>query len=162
MLQLDAAEAAVEAGQLQMANEILTALLVADPNNIGARVLLAKITALDDIPRAVELISGVETVETDHMQVKDAVNTLGHLYKLNQHPEELPQEEGRETYLEAITAVVESNWDKALEMFIKVIQANRYYDDDGARKACIALFSLLGPTNGSTKKHRRMFDMMLY
>ncbi len=32
----------------------------------------------------------------------------------------------------------------ALERFIEVIQTDRYYDDDGARKACVALFTLPG------------------
>lgn len=162
MLQLDAAEAAVEAGQLQRAAEILTALLVSDPENVGARILLAKITALENIPAAVEVISSLEVVDPGQLQIKEAVETLGRLHELHHDPDGLPEGEGKETYLEAIKAVVESNWDQALELFIKVIQANRYYDEDGPRKACIALFNLLGPTNGSTKKHRRLFDMMLY
>ena len=162
MLQLDAAVAAVEAGQVQMAKEVLTGLLMSDPNNVGARVLLAKIRALEDIPVAVELLASVEVVEQDQLQVKEAVDILGRLYQLDQNPGELTDEEGKESYLEAIKAVVAYDWDRALELFIKVIQSNRYFDDDGSRKACIAIFTVLGPAHAYTKKHRRLFDMMLY
>ncbi|MEF8940073.1 MAG: tetratricopeptide repeat protein, partial [Salinivenus sp.] len=34
--------------------------------------------------------------------------------------------------------------------------------DDGARKACIALFTLLGEKHPTTQEHRRTFDMALY
>ena len=162
MLQLDAAEAALEAGQTQMAREILTALLTADPDHIAARMLLAKVTALENIPEAVSLISSVEVVEPSHLQTKEFIETLGRLYRFSQDSSELADEAGKEIYMDAIKAVAEYNWDQSLALFIQVIQANRYYDDDGARKACIAIFHVLGPMNEFTKKHRRMFDMMLY
>ncbi|NTW46814.1 MAG: tetratricopeptide repeat protein, partial [Chlorobaculum sp.] len=42
--------------------------------------------------------------------------------------------------------------------FIAVLRDNRYYDDDGSRKACIAIFRLLGEEHEITLKHRRAFD----
>jgi putative thioredoxin len=62
----------------------------------------------------------------------------------------------------AIEAMQAGNFDTALEQFIGVIQSDRYYDDDGARKACVALFTLLGNEHPAVKKYRRRFDMALY
>jgi putative thioredoxin len=50
----------------------------------------------------------------------------------------------------------------ALQGFIRVIRNDRYYDDDGARKACIAIFKLLGEDHETTKEYRREFSRALY
>ena len=39
---------------------------------------------------------------------------------------------------------------------------DRTLDDDGARKACVALFKILGEKHPVTKKYRRRFSMALY
>ena len=58
--------------------------------------------------------------------------------------------------------VSSADFDAALEHFIQVIQTHRYYDDDGSRKASVALFNLLGEEHPVTQKHRRTFNMALY
>ena len=162
VLQLDAALVALESGQTQKAKEILTALLSSDPQNENARAFLAMTLTADDVPGAVELVSTVTFNELRPAQIKEWVDTLGRLFALHEDPSSLPDGTGKDTYLAAINSVVSYDWDKALELFIQVIQNDRYYDDDGARKACIAIFNVLGAENSSTKKHRRLFDMMLY
>jgi putative thioredoxin len=49
-----------------------------------------------------------------------------------------------------------------LEQFIEVIREDRYYDDDGSRKACIAIFKYLGEERDTTIKYRRAFGNALY
>lgn len=161
-LQLDAALAAMDAGHAQQAKDILTGLVAADPANMPARLHLAKVTVLDDIPAAVDLISSIEVTEPEHFSTKESIETLGRLYALHQDPTGLADEEGKDMYIKAISALAKYDWDQALELFINVIQSNRYYDDDGARKAGIAIFNALGSAHELTRKHRRMFDMMLY
>ena len=62
----------------------------------------------------------------------------------------------------AIEALDDQDLETAIENFIEVVRTNRDYDDDGARKACIALFTLLGEKHSLTQEHRRTFDMALY
>ena len=45
---------------------------------------------------------------------------------------------------------------------IDVIRRNRYYDDDGARKAVIAVFKLLGEDHETTRAYRNPFANALY
>ena len=43
-----------------------------------------------------------------------------------------------------------------------MIRRNRYYDDDGARKAVIAVFKLLGEDHETTRAYRNPFANALY
>ena len=54
------------------------------------------------------------------------------------------------------------NFTGALEMFIEVIKRNRYYDSDGSREACIAIFNLLGEDHETTRTSRSLFSNSLY
>ncbi len=77
-------------------------------------------------------------------------------------------EEGEETteldrmFKEASCAVLEGNYKKALDIFLEIVQRDRSYRDDGARKAMVAIFNLLGEGNELTKEYRRKLAMVLY
>ena len=47
-------------------------------------------------------------------------------------------------YVAAIDKERSNNLDASLDGFIGVIRKKRDYDDDGSRRACIAIFKLLG------------------
>ena len=157
-MQLESAQAALEAGQVETARAILESLLTQSPNDTSARLLLARLTAQTDLLEARRLIEGIDGVDPEI----EAIHTLSRLVQIADTGEEMPDEKGKDEYRQAIFAVKDGEWDTALQLFIAVIQQNRYYDDDGPRKACIALFNLLGATHPVTRKHRRMFDMVLY
>ncbi|NCS89596.1 MAG: tetratricopeptide repeat protein [Ignavibacteria bacterium] len=48
------------------------------------------------------------------------------------------------------------------EKFIEVICKNRWYDDDGTRKVCIAIFKYPGEESPVILKCRRTFGRALY
>jgi len=54
------------------------------------------------------------------------------------------------------------DYEQALSNFIDVVRRKRNYHDDGARKACIAIFNFLGQTHELTRKYRREFSSALY
>jgi putative thioredoxin len=125
-------------------------------------LLLAQILAFRDPKRAVELASVSVFAGPGYIQIEEAVKTIARLLGAEGDSDDLPEGEGREAYMAAIETMQAGNFDTALEQFIGVIQSDRYYDDDGARKACVALFTLLGNEHPAVKKYRRRFDMALY
>ena len=161
-LQLSSAEAALEAGQHELAKDILEGLIAAGDKSPKVNILMAKMLANTDLKKALELLSTSELTELSDIEYRGNLETLVRLTDIQDGKIDLDDGDGREAYVEAAQAVNTGDWDKALEKLIEVIQKNRYYDDDGARKAGIAIFNLLGPTHDLTKKHRRMFDMVLY
>jgi putative thioredoxin len=53
-------------------------------------------------------------------------------------------------------------FDSSLEKFIEVIRADKSSDNEGARRACIAIFKYLGDDHEITIKHTRDFGSALY
>ncbi|QOJ28971.1 MAG: thioredoxin [Ignavibacteriales bacterium] len=74
----------------------------------------------------------------------------------------LPEDGAKPMILEAIQALLEQNFAASLEKFIEVIRINRYYKDDLARKACVAIFKYLGEEHPTTTEYRRPFGRALY
>lgn len=159
---LGRAEKAIEEGNESEAESVLEEILVDEPQNPKARLLLARLLAFREPQRAAELAAGSAFAGPGYVQIEEAVNTVARLFELADDADALPESDVRRAYLSAIDAVASENFDGALEHFIGVIQTDRYYDDDGARKACVALFTLLGDDHPAVKQHRRRFDMALY
>ena len=159
---IEQARLAMDGGEMELAERLLEQVLKEEPDNPLARVLLAQIVVFRDPERAESLVEGSSFAGSGFIQVEEAVKTIARLARLHREPEKLPDEKGKETYLEGINALVRHDYDRALDRFISLIQTNRYYDEDGARKASIALFTLLGEEHPTTLKHRRTFNMVLY
>ena len=64
-------------------------------------------------------------------------------------------------YREGAVAFGRNDPATALEKWVEVVGLDRELDDDGARKACIALFGLLGEDHPLTRDWRRRFSMAL-
>lgn len=54
------------------------------------------------------------------------------------------------------------NTEEALQLFLSIVQQNRKYRNDAARKAMIAVFNLVGMEHPLTKKYQRELMMSLY
>ncbi|MEM1095325.1 MAG: tetratricopeptide repeat protein [Bacteroidota bacterium] len=156
------AKAAVEAGDVATAEPLLRTILADEPTNPEAGVLLAQLLAFSQPEEALTLVEAAAFAGPQYLQVQEAVRTLAHLQSVTTAPEALPEDPVKPSYLQAAQAVLARDFDGALEGFIDVIQRNRYYDDDTSRKACIALFVLLGNEHPSVRTYRRRFDMALY
>ncbi len=156
---VEQAEHEIAADNREEARRLLETVLEAEPGNPKARVLLAQLLAFEDPDRSLELVSDATFAGAGYVQIGEAVKTIARLLNLNG---QLPEGSGRESYQAAIVALKEGRYEDAMQSFIEVIQTDRYYDDDGARKACIALFTLLGNGHPAVSKYRRSFDMALY
>ncbi len=162
MQHLALAEAAIVSGDEPKGIQLLKTILADSPENQPARLLLAKTISHHDLSEAGKWLEGVDVSDATTLEVVESIKALSRLTTMADNGEALPEGSGKEDYQEAVMALRNNDWDRALEKFIVVIQQNRYYDDDGSRKAVISIFYLLGPTNPLTLKHRRMFDMVLY
>ncbi|MBP1649571.1 MAG: thioredoxin, partial [Bacteroidetes bacterium] len=143
------------------AQQLLETVLSRTPANEQGRALLAAILIWQDRLRAVDLVRNIQEHST-HYSLADAIRTFDELVGKMDHPELLPQDSVKTTYLAAIYDMRSKQLDAALDKFIDVIRLNRYYDNDGARRACLAIFKLLGEENDVTKRHRRDFSSALH
>jgi putative thioredoxin len=158
---LDAARRALdEDHDPASAEPILREILAGEPEMPEARVLLARIIALRDPGEAERLVDTAAFAGPSAVQVQEAVRTIARLHGLD--PGDLPDDPAREPYLGAVAALRQGTLDEALQGFIDALSRHRDFDDDGPRKACVAIFTLLGEQHELVKKHSRAFGMALW
>lgn len=153
------AEALLLAEAYEKAAAVLRPVLAAAPGHGGASVLMARAILYDDPKEAVRLVGGFDEASPEHL-VAESIRTMAML--LSRKPEEFPDAPARALYREAVEALRKRDFDGALERFIRVIRDDRKYDDDGSRKACVAIFKYLGEDHEVTVRHRREFGSALY
>jgi putative thioredoxin len=157
--QLEMAKTMLQSGNPSKAQKILESAIKQDPANAEARVLLAVLLLPDEIDKAADLVNGV-TDENPLAGKANAVRTLHRLAHLKETANE-PREDWK-LYHRGIAAFKKGKYAEALEAWIELVGRNRQLDGDGARRACVALFNLLGNEHELTQKYHRRFTSSLY
>lgn len=159
--ELDAAKNLLENSNREEAIPILEGVLRRSPGHHVARALLAKAQFNDDRMRAGDLVEGIEE-DSEAFADADAIRTLVTLESKLRNSSALPEDAVKQSYLAAIEDLSRNNFESAVDRFIEIIRLNRSYDDDGARKACVAIFRLLGEQHPLPQNKRCIFSGALY
>jgi putative thioredoxin len=157
---IDEAETLIAGGRIAEAQVLLETILSDEPTNQQTMALLAKTYLFGNPARAMELVDHLD--DPQYSETSDAIKTLGRLLTLGNDATQLQESPTKKEYLAAISALRSRKFDESLEKFIAMIRSDRYYDDDGSRKACIAIFKILGEEHPTTQKYRRDFSSALY
>ena len=157
---LDTAEAMLAAGSHDDARLLLQAILDREPSHERALVLKARLLLPDDPAGAARLVAGIEA-HSDQYPVAEMIVTLASLAGDVLDPSRLPDDPVKAIQHRGAHEAVRKNYDAALAHFIDVIRTNRFYHDDAARNACIAIFRLLGDDHEITRSRRRDFSSAL-
>lgn len=155
------AEQLIAEQRTEEAKTLLESVLAETPQSPHANVLLGHILVFSTPERAAALVHNV-LADSPWYQKAEAIRTFAHLAHAVSHAEALPEHPVKARYLAAIKALEQLDFSTALEGFIDVLREHRYYDDDGSRKACIAVFKYLGEEHETTRRYRRTFDSALY
>jgi putative thioredoxin len=142
---------------LDEARQILAEVLEAEPGNIEAKLLAAEAAVFTDPSAASELLEGIDP-GSPHRERAAAIGEIARLLGRRESPEDLGDSPLRRAYLDAIEALARRDWEASLAGFIEVVAGDRSLDDDGARRACIAIFTLLGDDAEITRQYRRAFS----
>jgi len=154
------AQDAFDAGRADGAQAILEDVLRDEPANATAQALLARCVAFDDAKRAYELVSQAARTDPAFVPLSVAIQTLADLDGVN--VEALPEDSSRASMINALSSLNQGDVDAALGAFVQAVRVNKRYEDELARRACIAIFAVLGDKNEATKKHRRALEMALF
>lgn len=161
---LSTARAAVKRGDRAAALPLLERIVAATPKEPEACALLANLVLTDDRDRAVQLVADIHEGDTAYEQA-DTVRTLARLLAMD--PSQGDAAGWRATpaglrYLEGIGALKAGDYSAAVDAFIAALRQSRKLDDDGARRACVALFRWLGDDHDVTRAFRRAFASALF
>lgn len=149
----------LQTGNLAKARKLLESTVKQEPENAEARVLLATLLMSEDLDKAAELVAKIEDISPFANKV-NAIRTLQRLANLKEAGGE-PKEDWK-LYDEGIKAFKKGKYGEALEAWIELLGRNRQLDEDGARKACVAIFTLLGSEHELTQRYHRRFTAALY
>jgi putative thioredoxin len=148
-------------GKESDAKVILEEVHKGDITNSEAKILLSKILIFENPKEALRLIESSNTYD-ELVDLANSISFFAELFEKLQTPEKLPEHQVKSIYIEAIKQLIKKNFSQSLEKFIEVIREYKQYDDEGARKACIAIFKYLGEDNEITLNYRREFGRALY
>jgi putative thioredoxin len=154
------AQEALDIGRREGAITILEEILRGDAANAAAQALLARCIAFDDPERAKELAAQAARTDAAYVPVSVALQTLVELGEVDATA--LPDDPSRSALAGAVASLTAGDVDAALGGFVQAVRVNRRYEDELARRACLAVFALLGDKNELTKKHRRALEMALF
>ncbi|AXJ00170.1 thioredoxin [Cyclonatronum proteinivorum] len=152
----------LEAGNREAALEAAKKAYEQDKKDEQAITDLAMLLLPDDIETSEKLLGTV--ADTGKFEIeRESLLMLKHLQEIARGNAS-PTATGKlaDTYISGAKALFAHDYDKALEHFISVLMADRTFEDDGARKACVAVFKLLSDAHPTAKKYRRRFSMALY
>lgn len=158
---IENAKALLEQGKIEDAKAILEEVHKGDITNSDVKVLLAKILVFKNPKEAKRLVESAN-VSDEYVELANSISTFVELFDKYENQYLFQEESTKTLYLKAIKNLLDKNFTQALEDFIEVIRENKVYDDEGARKACIAIFKYLGEENEITLKYRRDFGRALY
>jgi putative thioredoxin len=159
--QIKDAQRLLDEGSIIEAQKILEEVVGAEENNDLAITLLARTYVFSDPNKALEIVERIGPA-SEYSDMAEAIKTFGELFLSLEDSTPLKEGAVRERYLSAIKSLRSQNFGDALDSFIDVIRKDRYYDNDGSRKACVAIFRFLGEDHGVTKEYRQVFASVLY
>lgn len=151
----------LEEGKTRKAQKILQKVVDAEPENHLAAVMLAQTYLSADHQKAEKLIQNV-TPDSEYFDVAESIRTFSALFQTKKQPKTLAEDPVKSSYLNAIDKLQHGQFEQALQGFLEVVRKNRQYHDDGARKACVAIFNLLGNEHDLTRTYRSELSSALY
>ncbi len=157
---IEAVKAMLQEERVSEAQSLLEEILGEEPNNMEAKALLAKTFLFDAPEKTLAMIEGIE--DPKFGELTDTIKIFTRLFETAKNPAVLSEGVTKPAYCEAIQQLQAQKFDAALESFIEIIRNDRLYDEDGSRKACIAIFKYLGEEHPTTQSYRRAFSNALY
>lgn len=158
---LRTAEQRAAEGRYEEAVSLLEPIVALEPENGAAATLLAKLLLSSDPEKAVSTLAPIGP-DSEFYSMAESIRTFARLFGIAAEPERLAEGPAKDSYLNAARHLAEGSFREALDGFIGVVRSARNFDDDGARKACVAIFRYLGDDHELTRKYRGLLSSSLY
>lgn len=158
-----------EEGRTAEARALYQSILDADPNHAKALLGLGRVAMNEgDADAALQHLEKVSLVADERKEAdrliarlklqEGAVENLGALReKVKSNPDNLP---ARFELAQALASA--EKYEEALNEFLDIVKSDRNFEDDGARKAMLQIFEVLGSDHPLTDKYRSELARVLF
>lgn len=159
-MELESLRNAVASGNAKEAKKLFDELFEKYPGNPNITIEAAKfLISLNRFEDGIKLLDTIPASEREAYSKAQGVKALIHFKQEAENPGETELDK---SYAEACRLTLESDYDRALQLFLKIVGTTRKYKDDGARKAMLSIFNLLGDEHPLTKQYRKELLLQLY
>jgi putative thioredoxin len=168
---IEQANAALEAGDAEMAMDIFGQVLRADPSNVGALGGLAQgLIKTGELDQARELLDGLDpslAKEPAIQSARAALELSDQTADTGEADEFLARLESDANDHEARMELskvylAQGNREGAVDELLEIIRRDRKWNDEAARKQLLTLFEAFGPMDELTVSARRRLSSMLF
>lgn len=168
---LEAADAALDAGDVAAASSLYAEILATDPASIPARTGLARAflrldeleqakAILADIPAAKESDPAVAAIRAEIALAEQAAD-LGDTAELAARIDADPADHEARFQL-ALALNARGRQREALDHLLEIVRRDRTWNEDGARKQLVQFFDAWGPKDEHTIEGRRRLSSILF
>ncbi|MEA5471756.1 tetratricopeptide repeat protein [Spirulina sp. 06S082] len=159
-LGIEEAKSAIAAGNAKAAKQIFDRLFSQFPNSPLVTIQAARfLIHLNKLDKAQELLDSVGFENQDHFNKAQSFKALIGFKQVLDKPENTKL---GQKYARACQLALRENYEDSLKLLLEVVEADRKYNDDGARKAMTSIFAILGTQHPLTKKYQPELMMTLY
>lgn len=157
--QIEAVQQLIVSGKIQEAKDQLTQIREQNPDNVAVKIFNASfLIGLDDLGEAERILAPIYE-GTEGFAQAEALRNLIYLKLDSAKPYTHALDE---PFFKAVQSTLAADYETALQGFLGVIKQDRKYRDDGARKAILMVFDLLGDEHPLTKEYRKQLTSALY
>jgi putative thioredoxin len=156
------AREALDAGDAGGAEKQLRKALEKNPEDQEARIMLARLLFRRDPDKAAVVAGEVPEDHALHPVAEGFRFLTALLRRAKEGSLPATPPEDAAAYRDGALAAAKGDYEKALGTWVGLISRNRTLDDDGARRACVAVFAVLGDDHPLTQEYRRRLANALY
>ena len=157
---LEAARSAIAVQDALRAKQIFNELFAKYPDKpsitLEAAQFLLRVNQLEAAQKM------LDTIGADQRDAYTKAQSLKTLIQFQQIIDAPAESELDRQFAKAAQLTLATDYDGALQLFLAIVQESRRYRDDGARKAMLSIFNLLGNTHPLTQKYQQELMLVLY
>ena len=157
---LKEAQTSVAMGDIQTAKQIYDSLFEIYPDNSKLIIEAAKfLIRCNQLDAANNFLNRVNIEDREYALKVQGIKALIQFKLESDNPGE---SELDQLYTKAARLAIQEEYEKALKIFLSIVSKNRQYKQDGARKAMLAIFNLLGKQHRLTQVYQQELMLTLY
>ncbi|GBF79483.1 tetratricopeptide repeat protein [Aphanothece sacrum] len=160
ILKLKEVHQAIEAKNATKVKQLFDELFVKYPDNpqliFEVSTFLLRLNRLDEAEKMLKTIS---SEHTEYYTKAQLMQNLIYFKKIIANPGETDLDK---LFFKAAELTLKEDYEEALKIFLQIVEENRKYREDGAKKAMLSIFSLLGKNNPLTQQYQKELMIVLY
>ncbi|MEL4898555.1 tetratricopeptide repeat protein [Crocosphaera sp. Alani8] len=157
---LEAMHQAMAAKNVPAAKQLLDELFAKYPEH--PQLILETVNFLIRLNRLEDAEKMLSTIDPSQKDYYAKAQKMQSLIKFKQMATVEGENELDQQFFQGAKYTLNEDYEDALKIFLNMVEHNREYNDDGARKAMVSIFKILGNAHPLTKKYQQELTMTLY